>query len=467
MAAPGGAPPRVALVGASGHGLWHRRTIAPLHDAGRLELVALVDVRPVEAAPDAPVPPGAGIFTDHREMLGAVRPDVVVICTPPHTHLPIALDALAAGADLLLEKPPVLSLADHRTLATALAGAGRVAQIGFQALGSAALRELVSAVADGRLGRITGISTVASWQRTDGYYARAPWAGRRSVQGRPVLDGVLVNPLAHAVMQCLAVAEAAVAVGAVAPPGGVGGAPPAGGDGAPQAEVDAVASGGVDAVASGGVDAVASGGVDAVPPVEVDGVPPGGVDAVPPGWPAQVELERYRVRPIEVDDTAALRATLGCGLPVVAAVTLAGEDLIAGEVIVHGTAGRAVLEYTTDRLTLPGDPGPRAVPGRVNLLENLLAHRVDPVAVPLIAPLHRTAAFTALAQAIQAAPEPELVAGDRVLATGAGPDRVLTIRGVNAVLRRAAAEGALLSELRVPWAVKPHRVAMEGAPGDA
>ncbi|MDG4791415.1 Gfo/Idh/MocA family oxidoreductase [Micromonospora sp. WMMD1102] len=405
-----GAPPRVALVGASGHGMWHRRTMAPLHDAGRLELVALVDVRPVEAAPDAPVPPGAGVFVDHREMLAATRPDVVVICTPPHTHLPIALDAIAAGVDLLLEKPPVLSLAEHRTLAAALAGSGRVAQIGFQALGSAALRELTSAVADGRLGQVTGISTVACWRRTDGYYARAPWAGRRSLDGRPALDGVLVNPLAHAVMQCLAVAGAAVAAGVVAP--------------------------------------LAT------------------VDGVAPDWPAQVELERYRTRPIEVDDTAALRATLGCGLPVLAAVTLAGEEFVAGEVVVHGSAGRAVLEYTTDRLTLPSDPGPRAVPGRVNLLENLLAHRADPGGVPLVAPLARTAAFTALAQAIIAAPEPELVGGERVLATGGGADRVFTIRGVNAALRRAAAEGALLSELGVPWAVKPHRAAVEREAGD-
>ncbi|MEQ4302683.1 Gfo/Idh/MocA family oxidoreductase [Plantactinospora sp. B6F1] len=405
-----GAPPRVALVGASGHGLWHRRIIAPLHEAGRLELVALVDVRPVEAEPDAPVPPGARIFTDHRQMLAAVRPEVVVICTPPHTHLPIALDAIRAGADLLLEKPPVLSLAEHRTLAGALAENGRVAQIGFQALGSAALRELVAAVAEGRLGGVTGISTVACWQRTDGYYARAPWAGRRSLDGRPALDGVLVNPLAHAVMQCLAVAAAAVAAGAVAPLGAVDGAAPA--------------------------------------------------------WPVQVELERYRTRPIEVDDTAALRVTLGCGLPVLAAVTLAGEDFVAGEVIVHGTAGRAVLEYTADRLTLPGDPGPREVPDRLNLLENLLAHRTDP-AVPLIAPLARTAAFTALVQAISAAPEPELVEGERVVASGAGSDRVLTIRGVNAALRRAAAEGVLLSELGVPWAVKPHRAAVEREIGDA
>lgn len=417
-AAPGDAPPRVALVGASGHGLWHRRIIAPLHDAGRLELVALVDVRPVEVAPDAPIPAGTGVFTDHREMLGAVRPDVVVICTPPHTHLPIALDSLAVGADLLLEKPPVLSLAEHRTLAAALAGAGRVAQIGFQALGSMALRELTTTVADGRLGRVTGISTVASWQRTDGYYARAPWAGRRVLDGRPALDGVLVNPLAHAVMQCLAVAEAAVAAGLAGPE-----------------RPNVVAPAG------------------------------GGIDEAAPGWPVQAELERYRTRPIQVDDTAALRVTLGCGLPVLAAVTLAGEDHIAGEVIVHGTAGQAVLEYPTDRLTLSGDPGPREVSGRTGLLENLLDHRDDPAGVPLIAPLARTAGFTALVQMIQAAPEPVLLAGDRVVANGAPPDRVLTVRGINAVLRRAAAEGALLSELGVPWAVKPHRAAVDGETG--
>ncbi|ROT28095.1 Gfo/Idh/MocA family protein [Micromonospora sp. HM5-17] len=402
---PVGRPPRVALVGANGHGLWHRRIIAPLHEAGQLELVALVDVRPVESEPEAPIPPGAGIFTDHAEMLAVARPDVVVICSPPHTHLPIALAALRAGADLLLEKPPVLSLAEHRELAAALAETGRVCQVGFQALGSAALAELTAAVAAGRLGRITGISTVASWQRTDGYYARAPWAGRRSLDGRPVLDGVLVNPLAHAVMQSLAVAEAAVAAGMVEPAGAL--------------------------------------------------------DGVAPEWPAQAELERYRVRPIEVDDTAALRVVLGCGLSVVAAVTLAGEDFIAGEVIVHGTAGRAVLEYPTDRLALPGEAGLREVPGRTGLLVNLLAHRADPAGTPLIAPLARTAGFTALVEVIRAAPEPTLLDDERLVATGTGPDRVFTIRGINAVLRRAAAEGALLSELAVPWAVKPYRAAVE------
>ncbi|PMR63172.1 gfo/Idh/MocA family oxidoreductase [Verrucosispora sp. ts21] len=375
-------------MGANGHGRWHRRVIGPLHDAGRLRLVALVDPRPIEEEPAAPVPAGTRIFTDHRAMLAEVAPEVVVICTPPHTHLPIARDAVTAGADLLLEKPPVLTSGEHEELAGALATTGRVAQVGFQALGSTALTALTDAASTGRLGTVTGIATVAAWQRPDAYYARAPWAGRRLLDGRPVLDGALANPLAHAVMQCLAVAEAVTGQ-----------------------------------------------------PVE----------------PATVEVERYRVRPIEVDDTAVLRLRQVVGPPIVAAVTLAGEDFIAGEVIVTGTGGRAVLEYPTDRLWLPGEAGPRVVPGRQGLLENLLAHRADR-RVPLIAPLARTAAFTSLLTTLQEAPEPTLLGGELVDPVGEGAQRVLRIRGVNAVLRRAAERGELPSESGVPWAVTPWRV---------
>ncbi|BCJ56779.1 Gfo/Idh/MocA family protein [Micromonospora endophytica] len=377
--------PRVALVGANGHGRWHRRVIGPLHDAGRLRLVALVDTRPIEPEPAAPVPADTRVFTDHRTMLAEVAPDIVVICTPPHTHLPIARDAVAAGADLLLEKPPVLSTAEHEALTELLRSTGRVAQVGFQALGSTALTALTDAVTAGRLGTVTGIATVAAWQRPDAYYARAPWAGRRFLDGHPVLDGALANPLAHAVMQCLAVVEAVTGE---------------------------------------------------------------------PVQPAAIEVERYRVRPIEVDDTAVLRVRPHQGPPIVAAVTLAGEDFIAGEVIVTGSAGRAVLEYPTDRLLLPGDDTASEIPGRRGLLENLLAHRGDPT-VPLIAPLARTAAFTAVLTALRAAPEPTLLGGDLVDVVGAGPQRVLRIRGVNAVLRRAAEQGALPSEWGVPWAVEP------------
>jgi predicted dehydrogenase len=371
--------PTVALIGANGHGRHHRRHLAELQATGLLRLVALADVRPIE--PEAGEPDGVAHFTDHRELLATARPDVVVICTPPHTHLPIALDALTAGCDLLLEKPPVRTLAEHRTLLEAVEARGRACQVGFQALGSNASAYLFEAIEKNTMGVVTGIEAVASWQRDDAYYARAPWAGRRSVDGRPVVDGALVNPLAHALMQALVAAAAAGA-----------------------------------------------------------------------GAPARLEVERYRTRPIEVDDTAFARLTFAGGLRMMAAVTLAGEDFIAGEVIVNGTAGRAELEYPTDRLALPGEHERRDVPGRVGMLENLLAHRADPAGVPLVVPLSSTAAFTAVLECLTGAPVPTLL--DHPQVTSAGGVRV--IRGINAVLRRAADTMTLPSESGVAWAVPPY-----------
>jgi predicted dehydrogenase len=358
----------VALVGANGHGRHHRRHLAELTAAGTVRLVGLADLQPVEDA-EAPV------FTDHRELLAATKPDVVVICTPPHTHLPIALDALAAGCDLLLEKPPVCTLDEHRRLLAEVRAGGRRCQVGFQALGSTASALFEKAVA--AIGA-TDIAAVASWQRDDAYYARAPWAGRRAVDGRPVVDGALVNPLAHALMQALAAAGGEI--------------------------------------------------------------------------PRLIEAERYRTRDIEVDDTTFARFTFAGGLRITAAVTLAGEDFIAGEIIARGTAGRTVLQYPTDRLALPGDAEMRAVPGRVDLLENLLGGG------PLLVPLARTEPFTAVLEALTGMPRPALLAGPKVQTRG----DVRVIRGVNAVLRRAADETALPSELGVSWAVPPHVTRLRG-----
>ncbi|MCM4082103.1 Gfo/Idh/MocA family protein [Paractinoplanes hotanensis] len=383
--------PRVALIGANGHGRWHRRRIAELRAGGIVSLVGLADVQPIDPAPDVPA------FTDHRELLAATQPDVVVICTPPHTHLPIALDALRAGCDLLLEKPPVTSPADHETLLTALRSTGRSCQVGFQALGSVAWSRFRDALSP----RTTGLTAVASWKRDDTYYARSPWAGRRVVGGRPVVDGALVNPLAHAVMQALAAGAAAGA-----------------------------------------------------------------------GRPRQLEAERYRVRPIEVEDTAFARITFESGLPLLVAVTLAGEDFIAGEIEARGPDGTAVLEYPTDRLALPGSgltdsarlgsdlPGSKTpgaglieVPGRTDLLTDLVRHRAE--GTPLLVPLEATAAFTTVLEALTMpeAPEPRLLNSSTVAIEG--PNR--TIPGINALLRRAAAELKLPSELDVPWSAEPFR----------
>ena len=59
-------------------------------------------------------------------------------------------------------------------------------------------------MAEGAIGRVTGIGAAGAWRRDASYYARAPWAGRRVLNGEPVVDGALTNPFAHATATALA-----------------------------------------------------------------------------------------------------------------------------------------------------------------------------------------------------------------------------------------------------------------------
>jgi predicted dehydrogenase len=79
--------------------------------------------------------------------------------------------------------------------------------VGFQALASPALPRLRQAMADGTLGAPVSIAVRGAWARDEAYFGRAAWVGRRRLDGRPVLDGALANPFAHAVMQVLAIAD--------------------------------------------------------------------------------------------------------------------------------------------------------------------------------------------------------------------------------------------------------------------
>lgn len=110
----------VAGLGEAGHDL-HLPALSTLPD---IEVVGLAD--PSEhmrsRAADRSAAP---VFGDVGEMLAATTPDVVIVATPPHTHLELGRMALEAGAHLVMEKPFVSSLADADELISAAKTAGR------------------------------------------------------------------------------------------------------------------------------------------------------------------------------------------------------------------------------------------------------------------------------------------------------------------------------------------------------
>ncbi|ROP58526.1 DUF6807 family protein [Curtobacterium sp. ZW137] len=196
-AAAGAEPPGVVLVGARGYGLHHRANIDRLVAAGACTLTAVVDPT-LGSTEDGGVPVVADVAA--ARSVGPV--DVVVVAAPIAAHLPLALAALDAGADVLLEKPPVTTRAALAELLDAERRTGRVVQVGFQSLGSAAVPAFRSGAV---VGRVRSAAAVGTWRRDAGYWERSSWAGKRRIAGVDVLDGVVANPLAHAVATALAV----------------------------------------------------------------------------------------------------------------------------------------------------------------------------------------------------------------------------------------------------------------------
>ncbi|WP_248758793.1 DUF6807 family protein [Pseudarthrobacter sp. SSS035] len=198
--------PRIALVGVHGFGESHLANLARLEQAGALHLVAVADPNPPETGTLAG---SVAVFNTLDQLLEAGPvPDVVILATPIQTHAPLAVAALAAGADVYVEKPPVASMAQFQEVLAAAESAGRLVQVGFQSLGSLALPEIRNTIESGDIGDVLGLSATGMWLRTRGYFKRSRWAGKRSLDGIDVVDGVATNALAHAVATALNMAGA-------------------------------------------------------------------------------------------------------------------------------------------------------------------------------------------------------------------------------------------------------------------
>jgi Predicted dehydrogenases and related proteins len=115
MTPSGNAPLKVAVVGCGNIGPNHARAYAA---TGKTELVGVADIV-VDKAIAFAQKFGSTPYASVEALLAEQDPDVVSVATPPGTHAEIALAVLAAGHSVLLEKPPVLSLAELDAVADA------------------------------------------------------------------------------------------------------------------------------------------------------------------------------------------------------------------------------------------------------------------------------------------------------------------------------------------------------------
>ncbi|WP_405203606.1 Gfo/Idh/MocA family protein [[Kitasatospora] papulosa] len=200
-------PVPLVLAGARGHGRWHLANIRRLQHQGLVRLAGICELTPLT---DDELDLFAGEMPEQSADFGALLDStgarVAVVCTPIPTHTALALTAAARGVHLLLEKPPAATWADYARMADGVREAGVACQIGFQSFGSHAVPAVKELIGDGAIGSVRGVGAAGAWVRDDAYFRRAPWAGRRRLNGTDVVDGVLTNPLAHAVATALELA---------------------------------------------------------------------------------------------------------------------------------------------------------------------------------------------------------------------------------------------------------------------
>lgn len=176
-----GSPVRAAIIGTGAIAHAHAQAIAEL--APRIELVAVVDVDETRARAFAEqVAPTAAVYADAAALLAGEDLGLVHICTPPKTHVPLAVLALDAGVPALIEKPTALSLAEMDVLVAASERTGIPAVTVFQHRYGTAARRLALLAREGTLGRALVATCETLWHRTPAYFD-LPWRGRWGVEG--------------------------------------------------------------------------------------------------------------------------------------------------------------------------------------------------------------------------------------------------------------------------------------------
>ena len=100
----------------------------------------------------------ATTHTDYRELLEQTL-DAVIIASPDHWHVRMAVDAIAAGKDVYLEKPVTHTIEEGATLIRAVRSSKQILQCGMQQRSWSHFRDAVDLIQGGSLGRVPQVRT--------------------------------------------------------------------------------------------------------------------------------------------------------------------------------------------------------------------------------------------------------------------------------------------------------------------
>ena len=154
----------VACIGTGGR---CRALMASLAKVPNTRIVAVCDVWDDALDQGARLADPAAFRTKQiRAILDRKDVDAVVIGTPDHWHVPIAVAACEAGKDVYVEKPLTHDPAEGPTILAAQDRTGRIVQVGMQQRSMPQIQTARDWIKAGRIGRVFKVA--ASWNRNTG-----------------------------------------------------------------------------------------------------------------------------------------------------------------------------------------------------------------------------------------------------------------------------------------------------------
>ena len=177
-------PLRIALIGA---GVMGRQHYQHLRTLGQAQLCAVAD--PNESAAEFAAECGVAYYADYRQMLALARPEAVIVANPNALHVSTALDCLAAGVPVLLEKPVGVQVGEVRELVAASKATGVPVLVGHHRRHNPLIARAHEVISRGVLGRLTTVTALWQLRKPDSYFD-IPWR-------REAGAGMLLTNLIH------------------------------------------------------------------------------------------------------------------------------------------------------------------------------------------------------------------------------------------------------------------------------
>lgn len=142
----------VGLIGAH---TWADKAHLPGYKAHeRVDLIAVCDLDPARAKAMGEKYGARKVYTDPEKLIADPDVQMVDVCTPTHTHLPLSLLAIEGGKHVLSEKPLHTEAAPAFDAAAKADAKGVRTKLGFTFRYSPAIRQIKKWIDDGTLGEV-------------------------------------------------------------------------------------------------------------------------------------------------------------------------------------------------------------------------------------------------------------------------------------------------------------------------